>query len=283
MKNYSNLKKLVLSILVLFFLTTSLIAQNIKAMTYNIKYDNKNDTVNNWNDRKEKMVQLITHYNPSFLGIQEGLHHQVTYLDNALKNHSYVGIGRDDGKEKGEYSAIFFNKNKHKVLESNTFWLSKTPAKISVGWDASMERICTYALFQNKKTKEKIFVFNTHFDHIGLLAQQNSAQLIINKIKELNKKKFPVILMGDFNLTPETKGISTITSTLKDVYHISKKPVYGPKGTFNGFTNKVMKDRIDYIFVHGLDVKSVIQIDDKMDNNKHISDHLPVMATLIKK
>lgn len=257
--------------------------QKIKAMTYNIKYDNKNDTVNNWNDRKQKMVQLIMYYNPSFLGIQEGLHNQVTYLDKNLKKYSYVGIGRDDGKQKGEYSAIFFNKNKYKILESNTFWLSETPNKISVGWDASMERICTYALFQDKKTKQKTMVFNTHFDHIGTLARKNSAKLIVETIKKKNIHNVPVILMGDFNLTPNQEAIATIKSAFKDSYSASKKEPYGPKGTFNGFTNRVMKNRIDYIFVRGFDVASVVHIDDKMDNNKHISDHIPVLATLIKK
>lgn len=258
-------------------------AQKIKAMTYNIKYDNKNDTINNWNDRKEKMVQLLTHYNPSFVGIQEGLHNQVIYLDKNLENYSYVGVGRDDGKQKGEYSAIFFNKNKYKVLESNTFWLSETPSKISVGWDASMERICSYALFQNKKTEQKIMVFNTHFDHIGTLARKNSAKLIVEIIKKKNTHNAPVILMGDFNLTPSQEAVATIKSTFKDSYTTSKKEPYGPKGTFNGFTDRVMKNRIDYIFVHGFDVASVMHIDDKMDNNKHISDHIPVLATLIKK
>jgi len=258
-------------------------SQKIKAMTYNIKYDNKNDTVNNWNDRKQKMVQLIKHYNPTFLGIQEGLHNQVTYLDDNLKNYAFVGVGRDDGKEKGEYSSIFYNTKKYKVLESNTIWLSKTPTKISVGWDASMERICTYALFQNKKTKQKVMVFNTHFDHIGVLARKNSAKLIVETIKKINKQNISVILMGDFNLTPDQEAIATLNSALKDSYTTSSKMPYGPKGTFNGFTNRIMKNRIDYIFVQGFDVKSVAHIDDKMDNNKHISDHIPVMATITKK
>lgn len=282
MKKFDYLKKLKLSIIVVFLAVASLNAQKVKAMTYNIKYDNKSDTINNWNNRKEKMVAQIIHYAPLFLGIQEGLYNQVVYLNESLKNYNFIGVGRDDGKEKGEYSAIFYNSEKYKVLENGTFWLSETPNKISVGWDASMERICSYGLFQNKKTKDKHWVFNAHFDHIGKLARQNSAQLIINKIRELNKKNFPVILMGDFNLTPETKGISILTSALKDTYQASKNPVYGPKGTFNGFTNRVMKNRIDYIFVNGFKVKQVIQIDDRLDNNKHISDHIPVLAILAK-
>jgi len=257
-------------------------AQTIKAMTYNIKYDNTNDTVNNWNDRKEKMIELIQHYTPSFLGIQEGLYRQVSYLNTELSKYDYIGVGRDDGKKKGEFSALFYNSNDFNVLQSHTFWLSTTPDKISVGWDASMERICTYGLFQHKKTKEQFWVFNTHFDHIGDLARKNAAQLIIDKIKSINTKNLAVILMGDFNLSPEAEAIATIKTHLKDSYITSKTPPYGPKGTFNGFTNKIMTDRIDYVFVKHFSVESVIQIDDKMDNNKHISDHIPVLVTLTK-
>lgn len=274
-----------LAILITVFATTTahVSAQTVTAMTYNIKYDNAKDTVNNWHDRKEKMVQLIQHYSPSFLGIQEGLYKQVSYLNAELSNYNYIGVGRDDGKKKGEFSALFYNSNDFKVLQSNTFWLSTTPDKVSVGWDASMERICTYGLFQHKETKEQFWVFNTHFDHIGDLARKNSAQLIIDKIKSTNTNNLPVIVLGDFNLTPNTPAIATLKTYLEDSYLISATPPYGPKGTFNGFTDRIMNNRIDYVFVKQLAVKSIIQIDDKMDNNKHISDHIPVLATLTKK
>lgn len=258
-------------------------SQSINVMTYNIKYDNKSDTINNWNDRKETMVELIKYYEPSFLGIQEGLDNQVSFLNNSLATYNYVGVGRDDGVKKGEYSAIFYKTALFKVLKSKTIWLSKTPDEVSVGWDASMERICTYALFQHKETKKKYWVFNTHFDHIGVLARKNSAKLIIKTIKEVNSQNLPVVLMGDLNLTPSQDAITTINNSLQDSYTASQKPPYGPKGTFNGFTNKIMKNRIDYIFVQGFTVKSVLQIDDKMNNNKHISDHIPVLATLTSK
>ncbi|MDO6492292.1 MULTISPECIES: endonuclease/exonuclease/phosphatase family protein [unclassified Cellulophaga] len=267
--------------LVFAFVTNTVISQAVKAMTYNIKYDNTRDTINNWNYRKDKMVDLIQHYNPSFLGIQEGLHNQVNYLNINLPKYNYIGVGRDDGKEKGEYSAIYYN-NDFKLITSNTFWLSTTPNKISVGWDAAMERICTYGLFQHKKTKQYFWVFNAHFDHIGVEARKNSAKLIVEKIKTLNTKNYPVIIMGDFNVTPTTEAITTITNYIPDSYSISKTAPYGPKGTFNGFTDHILTKRIDYIFAKHLNVLSVTIIDDRLDNNKHISDHLPVLATVIK-
>jgi len=266
------------------FLTLSSVVasgQEFSAMSYNIKYDNTNDTVNNWNDRKEDMVRLIKYYEPQFLGMQEVLHRQLTYLDEQLGNFSYVGVGRDNGKEKGEYSPILYDTKVFKLLKSETFWLSDTPDKISVGWDASMERICTYALFEHKTNKEKVFVFNTHFDHIGTEAREKSAELIAAKIKELNIDKNALILMGDLNLPPETAPIQFLQTQFTDGLTASKKPFYGPTGTFSGFDhNRVLDSRIDYIFTENLKVEAYMHIDDRMKNNKHVSDHLPVLAKL---
>ena len=135
--------------------------ETYKIMTYNIRYDNPNDGENKWYNRKEYLCDQIRYNEVDILGIQEGLHHQVKYLDSVFTDYSYVGIGRDDGKTKGEYSAIFYNNKKFEVVEQSTFWLSKTPNKISVGWDASMERICTYGLFK-KKLQSNNFMFSTH-------------------------------------------------------------------------------------------------------------------------
>ena len=121
------------------------------------------------------------------------MHHQVEYLAKNLSNYEYIGVGRDDGKQKGEYTALFFDKTKFSVLEESTFWLSDKSDMISVGWDASMERICTYGLFEHNATGKSIWVFNTHFDHIGVIAREKSAELIISKIKGLNQEKVPTI------------------------------------------------------------------------------------------
>ena len=258
-------------------------SQEAKILTYNIKYDNINDTVNNWNDRKIAMVELLKHYEPDIIGMQEVLHHQLTYLDKQLSNFSAIGVGRDDGKEKGEYSPILYNSKKYKLLDSNTFWLSKTPEKISVGWDASLERICTYALFEDLNSRKQFWVFNTHFDHRGTMAREKSVELIVKKIKKINVKNLPVALMGDLNLSPEKAPIQFLKSAMSDGQSISQKPFYGPTGTFSGFDHKrILDHRIDYIFVKGFNVLEYTHIDDRMENNKHISDHLPVLAHLSK-
>ncbi len=220
---------------------------------------------------------------PSFIGTQEALHRQVVYIDSSLTDFSYIGVGRDDGKQKGEYSAIHYNSALYKVLKHDTFWLSETPEKPSVGWDAALERICTYGLFENKDTGEKMWVFNTHFDHKGETAREKSAELIVEKIKEINKDNLPVVLTGDFNLTPDQKPIQRIKEYMKDGQEITSNPFYGPSGSFNGFDPEMVLDRrIDYIFVKNLHVENYTHIDDRKENLKYISDHLPVMATLVK-
>ena len=269
------------SLLSLFFMSSMSYGQEVKVLTYNIKYDNVNDTVNNWNDRKADMVQLLKHYNPGIIGMQEVLENQLVYLEESLANYSAIGVGREDGKKKGEYSPILFDTSKYKLLQSETFWLSETPDKISVGWDAALERICTYALFEDVSTQKQFWVFNTHFDHRGDLAREKSVELIVSKIREMNTNGNPVVLMGDLNLTPDQKPIQYLQKELKDGQLVSEHSFYGPTGTFNGFDpTKILDGRIDYIFVEGFRVEQYIHIDDRMENNKHISDHLPVMAEL---
>ncbi|MEO9893853.1 endonuclease/exonuclease/phosphatase family protein [Aurantibacter sp.] len=270
-----------LTIFVLFAFIFLGFSQEIKVLSYNIKYDNVNDTVNNWNDRKVAMVHLLKHYEASFIGMQEVLHRQLTYLDSSLVGYSFIGVGRDDGKTKGEYSPILYDATKYKVVKTNTFWLSKTPNKISKGWDASLERICTYGLFEEKVTGKQLYVFNTHFDHRGNEARVKSAELIFQKINEVNTTQLPVVLMGDLNLPPESEPIQFLQSKLKDGKNHTIKAFYGPTGTFSGFNpDRKLDHRIDYIFGANLEFSDYIHIDDRMENNKHISDHLPIFASV---
>ena len=270
-------------LLSLFVILSMGYGQEVKVLTYNIKYDNVNDTVNNWNDRKAGMVQLLEHYQPGIIGMQEVLDNQFVYLKENLPKYSAIGVGREDGKKKGEYSPILFDTTKYRLIQGETFWLSETPDKISVGWDAALERICTYALFEDVRTQKQFWVFNTHFDHRGDLAREKSVELLVSKIKEVNADGKPVVLMGDLNLTPDQKPIQYLQNELTDAQSVSAQVFYGPTGTFNGFEpTKILGDRIDYIFVSGFEVARYVHIDDRMENNKHISDHLPVLAELHK-
>ncbi|WP_240042733.1 endonuclease/exonuclease/phosphatase family protein [Maribacter aurantiacus] len=256
-------------------------SQEFKVMSYNIKYDNVNDTVNNWNFRKEAMVRLVQHYGPQFVGMQEVLLNQLEYLDEHLPDYSYIGVGRDDGKQKGEYSPIMYNSQHFELISANTFWLSPTPEKVSKGWDAALERICTYGRFKEKSTRKELYVFNTHFDHVGTEARKQSVNLILQQIKAVNTQNLPVVVTGDFNLEPDSEPIQLMQAGMTDAQQATQQPFYGPTGTFNGFDHSMVLDRrIDYIFVENLRVRTYLHIDDRMENNMHISDHLPVLATL---
>ena len=258
----------------------SVLSQDLKIMSYNIKLDYPKEGKNSWTNRKPFMVNQIKFYEPDVLGVQEAMPNQMKDMDSLLTDYSFVGVGRDDGKDEGEYSAIFYKKSDLEVVKSSTFWLSQTPEKVSMGWDAVCNRVCTYALFQHKKTKETFWVFNTHFDHVGEVAREKSAALILKKINTLNTKNYPVLLMGDFNLEPDSKPIQIITSTLDDSKNIAKL-AFGPEGTFNGFHfDKTVKRRIDYIFVtkSSILVKKYAVLSDNWDL-KYPSDHLPVFIT----
>jgi len=250
-------------------------------ISYNIRYDNDWDVENSWSLRKNRICQLLNNYNPSIFGIQEGLLNQVVFIDSALIKYDYVGVGRDDGKIKGEFCAIYFDTTRYKIRNNSTFWLSETPDVVSVGWDAALERICTYGLFEDKISGEEFWVFNTHFDHLGVIARKKSSALILKKIKEINTQSLPVILMGDFNSIPDSEPIKILKNDLIDALQISLDNLKGPQGTFNDFNEKLPIDnRIDYIFTKNVKVLSYRHIDERLNNNRHISDHLPVMIEI---
>lgn len=260
----------------------SVTSQELKIMSYNIKLDYPKKGKNSWVNRKPFMANQIKFYNPAVLGVQEALPNQMKDLDSLLTDYNFVGVGRDDGKDKGEYSAIFYKKNKLEVIQSSTFWLSATPEKVSMGWDAVCNRVCTYALFQDKNTKQKFWVFNTHFDHVGKEARKKSAVLILNKIKSLNTENYPVFVTGDFNMEPSHESVTRIKQTLKDSKEIAELD-FGPEGTFNGFHfDQPVTRRIDYIFVsENVKVNKYAVLSDNW-NLQYPSDHLPVIikATL---
>lgn len=276
----NSLKKMLLQFVILISLFNTVLGQPTALMTYNIRYDNPNDGENTWENRKNKLAGLLNYYEPAFVGIQEGLMHQVEFLDESLPAYNYAGVGRDDGKQKGEYCALFYDTRNFKVVIDSTFWLSETPGIPSNGWDANLNRICTYGLFEHLQTKEKIWVMNTHFDHRGKLARENSARLILKRIEQINKDNLPLVLMGDFNATPEDQPIKILKAGLSDAAEISEKPLYGPPGTSNGFRQEEIVRRIDYLFTINVKVLSYSHIDDRRDNNLHVSDHLPVFMVV---
>jgi len=271
----------ILSVFILFTISSNIYSQPHSIISYNIRYDNNWDIENSWKIRRNKISQILVQYSPSIIGIQEGLLNQVQYIDSSLIDYDYVGVGRDDGKKKGEFCAIYFDTTRYVLLKNSTFWLSETPDTISVGWDAALERICTYGLFKDRITKEEFLVFNTHFDHIGVVAREKSSELILKRINKINHQSLPVILMGDFNSIPNSSPVKEIKTELSDALQISLEKLQGPRGTFNGFNEDLpIEKRIDYIFTNDLKVLSYTHINDRLNNNRHISDHLPVMIKI---
>ena len=274
-------------ILILFFsccIAVNGFAQaNLKLMSYNIRLDVKSDGENWWEVRKDKVAGLINYYEPDFAGLQEVLHRQLIYLKDSLRGYDYIGVGRDDGKEAGEYSCIFYKKDLYSVVEQATFWLSPTPDTPSKGWDAALNRVCTYGLFRSKKTKEMFWVFNTHFDHMGKQARLESAKLIVQKIAEKNYgKHYPVFVTGDFNSKPEEEPAQYMMSKLQDCRKASAL-VYGPADTWNGFKfGEKPSGCIDYVFASHYKYMNVLKFATLTDSydRKYPSDHFPVMATI---
>jgi len=270
--------------LILFILlpTQKINGQYIKVMTYNIRLNLDSDGINSWANRKDYFLSQIQFYEPDVLGLQEVTPGQLTDISAFLKDYACVGVGRDENNQ-GESSNIFFKKDRFKIKETGTFWLSETPDQVSKGWDAAINRICTYILLYEKTKKKQFWVFNTHLDHIGELARTNGILLIMDKIKALNKTNHPVIFMGDFNSEPDTERIQLLKQKMSDTKEISIQKPFGPYGTFNGFKHNEPVDRlIDYIFISKnspFKVHKYAVLSDSKDL-KYPSDHLPVYAEL---
>src|SRR5690554_2489487 len=253
MSQYSHLMKYL--IIIFAFLSAAFVLPNKKrnkeiiVASYNVRMDTPRDSLNAWPNRKENVKALIQYHEFDIIGTQEGFKHQLEDLLE-MPGFAYIGGGRDDGKDAGEHSAIVYKTERFQVMDSGDFWLSETPDKPGLGWDATCcNRIASWAKFRDRKTKKEFYVFNAHFDHEGVVARRESGKLMIKKIKEIAKDA-PVICTGDFNSTPDTEQIKGLSSFLDDAYSITKTPPYGPVGTFNGFRSDApLKNRIDYVFV----------------------------------
>ncbi|MDQ1142071.1 endonuclease/exonuclease/phosphatase family protein [Pedobacter agri] len=267
----------------LLLVSTIAIAQQkaspINIITYNIRLNVASDGINAWPNRKDNVKALVKFHDADILCVQEALPEQ---FDALLENSNFdvVGVGREDGKRKGEFSAVYFDKDRFTKKDGGTFWLSETPNVPSKGWDAALNRVCSWVRLYDKSNKKEFLVFNTHYDHVGVTARIESAKLIKQKIQEI-APKLPVVFTGDLNVTPETEAIATIKSFLIDAKEITLEPAYGPEGTFNAFDfNSDLKNRIDYIFVNkGFKVQKFAVLSDSK-NKRYPSDHLPVFARL---
>ncbi len=253
----------------------------IELITYNIRMNTPGDGEHAWPNRKQDVAALFRFHRAAIFCVQEALPGQMDDLAAAFPDFTYEGVGRDDGIREGEFSAVFFDHGRFEKKDGGTFWLSETPGQCSFGWDAACRRICTWVKLEDRESGKTLFVFNTHFDHVGEEARKESAGLILRKIREIAGGKGPVVLCGDFNLDPGSAPIGLLSEMLHDAYDISLQPPYGSVATFHGFTyDDPPQERIDYVFVsNGISVLRYGALTDSRDR-AFFSDHLPVLVTL---
>ena len=249
----------------------------LKVMSYNIRLGSANDGTNSWAMRYIATGEMLEDQKPDVFGVQEALEYQVRFIEE-MCGYESVGVGRDNGKKEGEYMSIFWNKKKVSMLKWGTFWLSETPDKPSMGWDAACKRTATWALMKDKRTGKKFYLVNTHLDHKGKEAQKNGLKLIVERIAEINPDGYPMILTGDFNMEPDNSNLVDLDSKMQSVRKVAEKT--DAHDTFNGWGRG--KGIIDYIYVSGFSSYPEYQtVTKRYADRKFVSDHYPVCARLI--
>jgi endonuclease/exonuclease/phosphatase family metal-dependent hydrolase len=293
--NWINHLKMFNRILFLFLMMMTLPYAGIsqceafRVMTFNIRFDDPDAGVNSWDNRKQMVGDVIAYHHPKIIGFQEALHHQVTDLDSLLPGYHWIGLARDDGRQKGEYSPVFYDTARFTLRESNTYWLGENPGNPGEkGWDAAFPRVVTWGYFYDKVSQKSFYLFNTHFAHQGTIARLESAKLMLEKAEEMTggKSWIPVIFTGDFNSLQKSGPYQLLTHwdnpvKLRDTRNDSTASTMGPDCTYIGFGQDFKEDMIiDYIFVNeALNVhKHLIITDNK--NGRYPSDHLPVVAEI---
>lgn len=250
----------------------------LNIITYNIRMNTPADKENAWPLRKDKVAGLLKFHEADIFNVQEALPEQMDDLAASFPGFDHVGVGRDDGKREGEHMAIFFSTSRFEKLADGMFWLSETPDKPGLGWDAACNRTCTWIKLKDRVTKKSFLVLDTHLDHMGVKAREEGAKLILSRIPEINSENLPLIFTGDFNLVKNSVPVQTILGVLNDARDKSVTEPYGPEGTSGGFAVRPFNRTIDFIFIN--DRVKVLRFGVLSDsfNMFYPSDHLPVLA-----
>lgn len=247
----------------------------IKVVSYNIRMSGSPaaDGDSFWANRKQASINMVNDERPDVMGIQEGCPDQIAFLDEHLPEYEHIGVGREDGKAEGEMMAIYYRADRVELLDSGTFWLSKTPDEVSKGWDGACKRTCTWALMRMKDSGKEFAYFNTHLDHVGPTARAEALKLIVKRIAELVPAGMPLFLTADFNSTTDEPIFEPLKAAMRDAR--AEAPQSDPRGTFNdwGRESDVV---IDHIFFRDADARSFTVLCDKNYGAPYISDHYPV-------
>ncbi|MDJ1506359.1 endonuclease/exonuclease/phosphatase family protein [Xanthocytophaga agilis] len=258
-------------------------AQDMIVGSFNLRFDNPRDTGNLWVNRAPVVASLIRFHEFDIFGTQEGLKNQLDDISKALPEYERYGVGRDDGKEAGEHSAIFFRKDRFTILKKGDFWLSETPDKPTLGWDATCcKRLCSWVYLQDKLTKKKFYFFNAHFDHQGKIARVESGKLILKKIKEMAGNE-PTLFTGDLNGGHQSEWYLTLANSglLKDTFSQVKEPYTSGNPSFNSFgKGPVGNDIIDHVFATKDFQVSKWGVLTDTYRGKYPSDHFPILVKM---
>lgn len=284
--NQEDLLRKLIILLTIFMLLLSACgkSRDLNVMTFNIRYDNPGDGMNQWDNRKEMVAEVFREKQVDIAGMQEVLKHQLDYLVENLPEYEFYGLGRDDGLEAGEFCPVLFRQDRFELLEKNSFWLSETPEKPgNLCWNTVCNRICSWVKLKVKDSGEVFYFFNTHFSHVSDEARRKSADMLLQKISEIAGSA-KVILTGDFNLTADTEAYQKlVSSTAYNIYDSAKLAAYDfdeKDHTFNGWGKSEWKPVIDYIFVSENIPVSYYEIFEKIQNDVYVSDHFPVIIRI---
>jgi endonuclease/exonuclease/phosphatase family metal-dependent hydrolase len=262
----------------------------VRVMSFNIRYGTARDREDRWEKRQDLLVNTIRAYGPDLLGMQEVLAAQADFLQESLPAYGFCGAGRDDGKRAGEFSPVMYRKDRFDLLASGQWWLSPTPEKVaSKGWDAALPRIVTWATLKDRKSGDKLLMFNTHWDHVGNVARVESGKLMRKLMAQKHDQvggDLPAVVTGDFNSTEETPQYRTLTAgddagvRLTDAYrevHPQRKP---DEASFHAFKGTREGLRIDWILHSPEWSAKGAAIDHTQKDGHYPSDHYPVTAEL---
>ena len=254
----------------------------IKVMSYNIRLSSgteKVDSIYHWQQRKQASINLMHEERPTVFGLQEACPDQMDYMVENLPEYGYIGVGRDDGKRKGEHMAIFYLKEEVELIDGGTFWLSQTPDEVSKGWDAACFRTCTWAILKKKDTGKKFVYMNTHLDHMGKVAREESIKLIVERAEALTGGKLPVYITADFNSRTSEPIFKPMLAAMLDARE--KAIETDERGTLNCWGTTPPGVVIDHIFFRGAEAQKFEVLRDKNYGAPYVSDHYPVMLTAI--